>query len=79
MIVRVRVVFKKKVLIVDYLSGRHPQSQVKSLPQMMVFMPLVMVLIGQFCHDVIGWLVVVLLSLLIHLLFVVEVKLHVVM
>ena len=46
---------------------------------MMVFMPLVMVLIGQFCHDVIGWLVVVLLSLLIHLLFVVEVKLHVVM
>ena len=32
----------------------HLQSQVKSRPQMTVFMSLVLLLIGQFCHDVIG-------------------------
>ena len=32
----------------DYLSGSHLQSQVNSHRQMMVFMPLVIVLIGQF-------------------------------
>ena len=32
----------------------HLQSQLKSVSQMMVFMPLVVVLIGQFCRDVIG-------------------------
>ena len=43
-IVRVRVVFRKTVVgdwRFDYLSGSHLQSQVKSLRQMMVFMPLV--------------------------------------
>ena len=35
-------------------SGSHLRSQVKSRRQMMVFMPLVVVLIGPFCHDVIG-------------------------
>ena len=37
-----------------YLSGSHLQSQVKSRCQTMVFMPLVLVRIGQFCRDVIG-------------------------
>ena len=45
------VVLRKNVTDV---SGSHLQSQVKSLCQMMVFMPLVLVLIGQFCRDVIG-------------------------
>ena len=37
----------------DYLLGsQHLQSQV----EMMVFMPVVMVWIGQFCHDVIYWM-----------------------
>ena len=57
MIVQVRVVFRKTVVgdwCLDYLSGSHLQSQVKSRRQMMVFMPLVMVWIGQFCHYVIG-------------------------
>ena len=36
------------------VSGSHLQSQVKSRYQMMVFMSLVLVLIGQFCRDVIG-------------------------
>ena len=56
-IVQVRVVFRKTVVgdwRFDYLSGSHLQSQVKSRHQMMVFMLLVLVLIGQFCHDVIG-------------------------
>ena len=52
-IVRVRLVVRKTVGVddrrFDYLSGSHLQSQVKSLRQMMVFMPLVVVLIGQFC------------------------------
>ena len=59
------------------MSGSHLQSQSKSRRQMMVFMPLVVVLIGQFCCDVIGrhkscsdWSVIVLLLLLICLLFV---------
>ena len=58
-IVRVRVVFGKTVVVVgdrrfDYQSGSHPlpKSQVKSLRQMMVFMPQVVSLIGQFCRDV---------------------------
>ena len=38
----------------NYLSGSHLQSQVKNRYQMMVFMTLVLVLIGQFCHNVIG-------------------------
>ena len=50
-IVRVRVVFRKTCW---WLSGSHLQSQVKSCRQMMVFMPLVMVWIGQFWCDVIG-------------------------
>ena len=57
MIVQVRVVFRKTVvgdLCFDYLSGSHLQSQVKSLCQMMVFMPLVLVWIGQFCRGVIA-------------------------
>ena len=57
MIVRVRVVFRKNDVDdcrFDYLSGSHLHSQVKSRRQMMVFMPLVLVLIGQFCRDVIG-------------------------
>ena len=48
-IVRVRVVFKKTVVgdwRFDNLSGSHLLSQVKSLRQMMVFMPRVVVLIG---------------------------------
>ena len=56
-IVRERVIFRKTVVgdwRFNYLSGSHLQSQVKSRRQMMVFMPLVVVLIGQFCHDVIG-------------------------
>ena len=56
-IVRARVVFRKTVVgdwCFDYLSGSHLQSQVKSRRQMMVFMPLVVVWIGQFCRDVIG-------------------------
>ena len=56
-IVRVRVVFRKTVVgdwRFDYLSGSHLQSQVKSCCQMMVFMPLVLVWIDQFCHDMIG-------------------------
>ena len=55
--VRVRVVFRKTFvgdLHFDYLSGSHLQSQVTSRPQMMVFMPLILVWIGQFCRDVIG-------------------------
>ena len=56
---RVRVVqFRKSVVgdwRFDYLTGNHlVQSQVKSCRQMMVFMSLVLVLIGQFCRDVIG-------------------------
>ena len=46
MIVRVRVVFRRTVVgdwRFDYLSGSHLQSQVKSCPQMMVFMYLVFV------------------------------------
>ena len=42
-IIWVRVVFRKIVVgdwHVNYLSGSHLQNQVKSLPQMMVFMPL---------------------------------------
>ena len=50
-IVRVKVVFDWRF---NYLSGSHLQSQVKSRRQMMVFMPLVVVWIGQFCRDVIG-------------------------
>ena len=53
MIVRVKVVFRKTV-VGDNLSGSHLQSQVKSGRQIMVFMPLVLVWIGQFCRDVIG-------------------------
>ena len=56
-IVRVKVVFRKTVVgdwRFDYLSGSHLQSQMKSRRQMMVFMPLVLVLIGQFYRDVIG-------------------------
>ena len=52
-IVRVKVVFRKTVVSdwrFDYLSGSHLQSQVKSRRQMMVFMPVVLVLIGQFCR-----------------------------
>ena len=45
-IVRVYVVFRKTV--VGDLSGSHLQTQVKSRRQVMVFMPLVVVLIGQF-------------------------------
>ena len=55
-IFRVRIVFRKTVVCdwhFDYLSGSHLQSQVKSQRQMTVFMPLVLVLIGQFCRDVI--------------------------
>ena len=54
MIVRVKVVFRKTIVgdwRFDYLSGSHLQSQVKSVSQMMVFMPLVVVLIGQFCRN----------------------------
>ena len=56
MIVRVRVVFRKTVMDLrfDYLSGSHLQSQVKSLRQMKVFMPLVVILIGQFCRELSG-------------------------
>ena len=56
-IVHVRVVFRNTVVGVwhfSYPSGSHSLRQV-SLCQMMVFMPLVVVLIGQFCHDVIGY------------------------
>ena len=75
------IVFRKTVVgdwHFDYLSGSHLQSQEKSRRQMMVFMSLVLVLIGQFCRDVIGrqnmkvvvigWLL--LLLFWIHLLFV---------
>ena len=57
MIVQVRVVFRKTVVgdwRFDYLSGSHLQRQVKSRRQMMVFMSLLLVLIGQFWRDVIG-------------------------
>ena len=68
--VRVKVVFRKTVVgdwRFDYLSGSHLQSQVKSCRQMNVFMPLVLVWIGQFC---IAWSVVVLLlSVVVLLLF----------
>ena len=53
-----KVVFRKTVVgdwCFYYLSGSHLQSQVKSRRQMMVFMPLVLVLIGQFCRDQIGY------------------------
>ena len=54
MIFRVRIVFRQTVVgdwRFDYLSGSHLQSQVKSRRQMMVFMPLVLVLIGQLLED----------------------------
>ena len=57
MIFRVRIAFRKTVVgdwRFDYLSGSHLQSRVKSRRQIMVFMPLVLVLIGQFCRDQIG-------------------------
>ena len=57
MIVWVKVGFRKTVTgdrSFYYLSGSNVQSQMKSLCQMMVFMPLVVVLIGQFSRDVIG-------------------------
>ena len=60
MIIQVRVVLRKTVALVtdrcfNYLSGSHLQSQVRRLcHQMMVFMPLVVVWIGQFCCDAIG-------------------------
>ena len=50
-IVRLKVVFRKTVVgdwRFDYLSSSHLQSQMKSRCQMMVFMPVVLVLIGQF-------------------------------
>ena len=51
------IVFRKTV-VGDWRfycpSGRHLQSQVKSRRQMMVVMPPVLVLISQFCRDVIG-------------------------
>ena len=50
-IVRVKVVFRKTD-VSTYLSSSHLQSQVKGRRQMMVFMPLVLVWIGQFCRDV---------------------------
>ena len=56
-IVRVKVVFRKTVVgdwRFDHQSGSHLQSQVKSVSQTMVFMPLGLVWIGQFCRDVIG-------------------------
>ena len=55
-IVRVRVLFRKTVMDwrFDYLSGSYLQSQVKSLRQMKVFMPLVVILIGQFCRELSG-------------------------
>ena len=56
-IVRVKIVFRKAVVgdwCFDYLSGSRLQSQVKSCCQMMAFMSLVLVLIGEFCCDVIG-------------------------
>ena len=56
-IVRVKVVFRKNVVgdwRFDYLNGIRRRSQMKSLCQMMVFMPLIVVLIGQFCRDMIG-------------------------
>ena len=40
--------------IFNYLSGSRLQSQVESPRQMMVFMSLVVVWIGQFCRGVIG-------------------------
>ena len=54
-----RVVFRKTVVggdwRFDYLSGSHLLSQVKSFQQLMVIYAwLVVVLIGQFCWDVIG-------------------------
>ena len=57
MIVRVKEVFRKTAVgdrVFNYLSGSHLQSQVKSRPQMMVFMSLVAVLIGQFDREMIG-------------------------
>ena len=73
----VREVFRKTAVGGDWLSSSHLHSQVKSRHKMRVFMPLVVLWIGQFCCDVIGhqnlrfsdWLVVVLLLLLICLLF----------
>ena len=56
-IVRARIVLRKTVVgdrRFEYLSSSHLQSQVKSRREMMVFMPLVLVWIGQFCRDVIG-------------------------
>ena len=56
-IVRVKVMFRKTVVgdwRFDYLSGSHLQSHVKSRRQMMVFMPPVLVLNGQFCRKVNG-------------------------
>ena len=53
-IVWVRVVFRKTVVgdwRFDYLSSSHLQTPLQSRRQMMVFMPLVVVLIGQFCRD----------------------------
>ena len=50
-IVRVKVVFRKTD-VSTYLSSSHLQSQVKGRRQIMVFMPLVLVWIGQFCRDV---------------------------
>ena len=59
-IIWVRVVFRKTIVVsdgcFDYLSRSPFQSQVKSHRQMMIFMPLVMVLIGHFCHNVIDHL-----------------------
>ena len=55
--VRVRVSLERMLLgdwRFDHLSGSHLQSQVKSRRYMAVFMPLVVVWIGQFCRDVIG-------------------------
>ena len=76
-----RVVFRKTIVVsdgcFDYLSRSPLQSQVKSHRQMMIFMPLVMVLIGHFCHVIdhlniivaaIGWLLFYVF--LIHVLFV---------
>ena len=56
-IIWMRADFRKTVVgdwHFDYLSSSHLQSQVKSLYQMMVFIPLFMVFIGQFGQEVIG-------------------------
>ena len=49
----VRAVLKKTV-VGDWRFAHLSGSQVKSRRQIMVFMPLVVVMIGQFCRDVIG-------------------------